>query len=64
MSHRITITVTGIVTLPTPTDEPRETDLIDIISLALAEHFPEFRADPDTPVVAVQVEEVPDSSKD
>lgn len=58
MPHRITITVTGIVTLPTPTDEPRDQDLIDVISLALAEHYPEFRADPEIPAVAVQVEEI------
>ena len=58
MPHRITITVTGIVTLPTPIDEPRDTDLIDVISLALAEYYPDFKADPQTPVVAVHVEEV------
>lgn len=57
-SHRITITVTGIVTLPTAADEPRDTDLIDVIAVALAEHYPDFKADPKIPVVAVQVEEL------
>lgn len=58
MPHRITITVTGIVTLPTITDEPRERDLIDVIAIALAEHYPEFKVDPNSPAVTVQVQEI------
>lgn len=58
MPHRITITVTGIVTLPTVTDEPSDMELINVIAIALAEHYPDFKADPEIPVVAVQVEEV------
>lgn len=59
MPFRITITVTGVVTLPTVADEPRERDLIDAIALALAESFPEFKAVPDEPAVTVQVQEIP-----
>ena len=58
MPYRITLTVTGIVTFPTVTDEPPETELVDVIALALAERYPEFQADPKTPVVTVQVQEI------
>lgn len=58
MPYRITITVTGIVTLQTVADEQRNTNFIDVISQALTEHYPEFKPDPKIPVVAVHVEEV------
>jgi len=58
MPHRITITVTGIVTLPTVRDEPHDKDLIDVIAIALAEYYPEFKTDPEHPAVIVHVQEI------
>lgn len=58
MPYRITLTVTGIINFPTVTDETPENELVDVIALALAERYPEFQADPKTPVVSVQVQEI------
>ncbi len=52
----ITVTVTGIVEVPT---EWRDLDIIDVLAQALSEHYPEFRADPHQAPILVTVEDLP-----
>jgi hypothetical protein len=58
MQVHLTITVSGIVELPSIGETPRERTLLDVLSQAIHDYFPELQADPDEPMISVHMQDI------